>query len=106
MSSERGFDPNVIYPTFPQNGDRLKGGDGGGTSDGMEARVAKLEASMDHLVKQVDRLADIPERLGVLEERVSHLPGKGFVVTTISLGAAALVGVLTLLSKLGILAAG
>lgn len=90
----------------PDTGGALKHGGGDGTSGGMEARIAKLEANVDHLVKQVDRLVDIPERLGVLEERVSHLPGKGFVVTSISVGTAALIAILTALSKLGILVAG
>ncbi len=39
-----------------QSGVALRGGDGGGTFNGMEARVAKLEAAIEHI--QTD-IADI-----------------------------------------------
>jgi hypothetical protein len=35
--------------TGPGSQDRLKSGGGGGTSDGMEPRVAKLEAAVEHI---------------------------------------------------------
>ncbi|WP_428331944.1 hypothetical protein [Novosphingobium sp.] len=57
----------------------LKSGDGGGTSGGMEARVAKLEGNVEHLVKQVDKLADMPERVRALEVKVDHLPSKEYI---------------------------
>jgi len=69
------------------------GGDGGGTVD-MEPRVAVLEAHVGHIKEDVSSIKVASERtrseitdariqLGKLEERVSHLPGKGFVVITV-----------------------
>lgn len=81
---------------------RLKSGGGGGTSGGMEARVAKLEASVDHIQKDIAEIkSDVREfrtSIGALNstsatltERVSHLPTKGFIVTCLvtSLGVVA-----------------
>jgi hypothetical protein len=44
----------------------------------MEARVAKLEGQVEKLGGKVD---DLRIDMAVLKERVSHLPGKGFIVT-------------------------
>lgn len=57
-----------------------RGGDG--TSGGMEPRIAKLEAHMEHVRSELVKLAPLPVQIGRLEERVLHLPSKGFVVTT------------------------
>jgi hypothetical protein len=35
---------------------RLKSGGGGGTSDGMEPRVAKLEAAVEHIQKDISEI--------------------------------------------------
>ena len=56
----------------------LKDGGGGGTFDGMEARVAKLEGQFDKLNDKVDGLRI---DTAVLKEKVSNLPSKGFIVT-------------------------
>ena len=73
----------------------LKGGGGNGTSDGMEARVAKIEAFLETIRSEVAALRtngrDVRDRLIRLEERVAHLPSKGFIFTT----AIAIVGGLT-----------
>jgi len=43
-----------------KSGHPLKSGDGDGTSDGMEARVAKLEAVLEHIGREMtDMKADI-----------------------------------------------
>ena len=43
-----------------KSGPPLKSGDGDGTSDGMEARVAKLEAVLEHIGREMtDMKADI-----------------------------------------------
>lgn len=60
----------------------LNDGPGRGTYDGMEARVAVLEAHVEHIRSDLGKLASVPKDLGVLTERVSHLPTKGFIVTT------------------------
>ncbi len=64
------------------------GGFGGGSNDGMEARIARLEAHMEHVRSAVDKLSDLPERVGKLEAHVSHLPSKGFIVSSTLLALA------------------
>jgi hypothetical protein len=59
----------------------LQSGGGGGTFDGMETRVAILERDAAHLVKQVDKLVDMPERLRALEVKVDHLPSKDYITS-------------------------
>ncbi len=71
----------------------LKAGGGSGTSDGMEARVARLEAHVEVLRADVtdmrvslaaltERVAILTERVAILTERVAHLPSKGFVISS------------------------
>lgn len=45
----------------------------------MQARIAKLESDVTHITKSVDRLATVPERLGVLETKVDALPTKDYL---------------------------
>ena len=65
----------------------------------MEARVAKLEAGVEHLGRDVGELRtdmrDVRDRLSRLEERVSHLPDKGFIVTSLLVTLAVLAGLIT-----------
>jgi len=61
----------------------LKGGSGDGTNGGMEARVAKLEAHMEHIREDVGRLKDVPVELAALKTKVDHLPTKGWMVTAL-----------------------
>src|SRR4051812_18695630 len=74
----------------------LNSGGGGGTSGGMEPRIAKLEAAVEHIQKDIAEIKmDVREfRTGIgalntssatLTERVGHLPSKGFIVTTLLL---------------------
>jgi hypothetical protein len=62
----------------------LQNGDGGGTSGGMEARLARLESDMDHVKRDVGELkADVRNLLlgvetvkasnGVIEEKLRHV---------------------------------
>ncbi|OBX20295.1 hypothetical protein A9995_00755 [Erythrobacter sp. QSSC1-22B] len=66
-----------------------KGGDGG-TFDGMEARVNRLETRLD---KTNDTLGDVRVDLSTLVERVAHLPSKGFIVTALGTGVLILGGI-------------
>lgn len=75
----------------------LKGSGGGGTSDGMEARVNRLE---DRLDKLGDRLGKVEVNLATLTERVAHLPGKGFIVSSAVTTIALLTGVMIFADKL------
>ena len=71
----------------------MKGRGGSGTSEGMDARVARLEAHVETLRRDVaelraavaaltEKVAVLTEKVAVLTERVAHLPSKGFVVTS------------------------
>ena len=77
--------------------DRLKSGSGGGTSGGMEARLAKLESDMEYVKRDVGELRpdvkDVRERLSRLEVAVSSLPTKTW-------GVSALMLLLTLIAAL------
>lgn len=102
MSSQESS--NVIYEAFPSGGGGkgepadivaepapLKKGGGGGNSGDMETRLTRMEVTVEHIDRNVSRmtpdLANVRERMATLEERVAHLPGKGFIVgvTTASL---------------------
>ncbi len=83
---------NVLEGRFRQadrevsNKKNLKRGDGDGTSDGMEARVARLEAGVSHLERDVGELRsdmrDVRERLISVE---ANMATKGFVVASLLL---------------------
>lgn len=73
--------------------DRFKSGGGGGSNGGMEPRIARLEAHLEHVqstmvelkgrVGNVETvLSDVRVNQARLEERVSHLPSKGFIVAS------------------------
>ncbi len=87
--------------------DALKNGSGGGTSGGMEGRVAKLEAHVDTLRSDVAAIkkdvSDIRVSFATLSERVSHLPGKGFVITATTTTVALLTGVVVFGEKIRLL---
>ena len=70
----------------------LKGGGGGGTLDGMEKRIERLEVGLD---KIDDRLRGVEIKLATLNERVAHLPSKGYILIVV-LGVGAALGALTL----------
>jgi hypothetical protein len=66
-----------------------------GGGDGMEPRIARLEAHTDHLLKGTEELKadmrNVRDRLAAIEVRVDHLPSKGFIVTVV-LAALAVIG--------------
>jgi hypothetical protein len=82
------LDPPRMPPEPP-----LPPGGGGDNSGDMEARIAKLEAHVEHILSAVSKLEDLPTKVAVLEERVSHLPTKGWMMT-------ALLGGLTVIAAL------
>jgi hypothetical protein len=59
----------------------LNNGGSGGNYDGMEARVAKLEAHMEHVRSDLSRLSEVPTDLGIVKTKVEALPSKGYIVT-------------------------
>lgn len=77
----------------------LKGGGGGSTMDPMEPRVATLETLMkvtrEDLAAIKQDVGSLKTDMAVLKEKVSQLPGKGFIVT-VSLSALSIVAAITL----------
>lgn len=86
--------------------DPLQGGGGSGTSGGMEARLAKLEAQMDAVKADLGKMASLPVDVARLDERVKHLPGKGFIVTATSTSVALIAALVLFADKLRALVAG
>ena len=60
----------------PSGATDLKHGGGSGTSGGMEARIAKLEALMDGVRTDLAKLSSVPSDVATIKERLSHLPTK------------------------------
>ena len=93
-----GYTPKVVGGNdyVSHTSPELKGGGGDGTFDGMEPRIAKLEASMEYVQRDISLLqtdvraiqsdlggaGGIRDRVARIEERIAHLPSKGFIVTT------------------------
>ena len=76
--------------------DRLKGDGGGGTSGGMEARVARLEKNVDTLMKDV---SDMRTDVATLKENVRHLPTKPWMFSTLAAMLAALAVIVGLIVR-------
>src|SRR4051794_4000330 len=58
----------------------LKSDGGGGTSGGgMEARLAKLEAQMEHVQADLTKLGPVPADVSALRVTVDNLPTKDYV---------------------------
>ncbi len=45
----------------------------------MEARVAKLEAQMEHVVGELGKLAAVPADIAGMKSDISHLPTKDYI---------------------------
>lgn len=86
--------------------DHLPPGSGGGTSDGMEPRIAKLEAHMEHVRTELTKLASLPVQVARLEEKVAHLPSKGFIVTATMTSLAFVTAIVLFADKLRSLVGG
>lgn len=65
----------------------LHSGGGGGTSDGMEGRVASLEAHMEHVRADVGTLKTdvgaIKTDIAVMKEQIKNLPTKAFIIVSV-----------------------
>lgn len=68
----------------------LKGNGGGGTSGGMDDRIARLEKAVDGLQSHV---TDLRIDVATLKENVRHLPTKPWLFTTLA-------GMLTVLAAI------
>ncbi|MBO9377886.1 hypothetical protein GG804_14020 [Sphingomonas histidinilytica] len=79
---------NIRYLQARRPGGGLKPPGGDGTYGDMEARVARLEAHMEHVRSGLDKLGGLPVQAAKLEERVAHLPTKGWMVGAMATGLA------------------
>lgn len=84
----------------------LSGGGGGGTSNGMEPRIAKLEAQMESVRADLGRLSPVPVDVATIKENLRHLPTKGFVVTTTTTAIGLLTAVIIFADKIRTVIAG
>lgn len=82
---------------------RLKSGGGGGTFDGMQDRVKRLE---DRLDKVGDGLAEVRVQLATISERVTHLPSKGFIVSCLVTAVTLLGGIVLMAERIRALLGG
>lgn len=86
---------------------QLKSSGGGGTSDGMEGRIAKLEAHMETVRSDIGSLKadvrDVRDRMTRLETKVDHLPSKGFVVTATTVALTLIAAITLFQTKLQVL---
>ena len=114
-SDQRVIHAEGRFGAKPPLGPPLQPPGGGGTYDGMEPRVARLDLSdVSHIKEDVSDLkrsaaalmADVSTlkvELAKLVVRVDHLPSKGFIVGSTLTGIGLIVGALTLFSRLGFL---
>lgn len=58
---------------------QLKSGGGGGTFDGMEARVAVLESHVEHIREDLAKLSGMPAETAELKVKIDNLPTKDWV---------------------------
>lgn len=90
-----------------ENAQDLQSGGGGGTFDGMEARVAKLESGVDELKKAVAEgrvenakaFGKIEATLAGIEERTKHMATKWEVVIILGVMTGLIGGVVALAAR-------
>lgn len=82
---------------------RLREGGGGGKSGGMDPWQTSVEKRLDELPAIRKDVGEIKVELATLKERIAHLPGKGFVFAVGVGTVAALVSLLLLLARMGLL---
>lgn len=84
-------DPGVGQPP-PRHGDILL------------TEVAKLQTDGEYVKRDIGELRsdmrDVRDRLSRLEERVGHLPSKGFIVAVVTTALVILGGIITIAPKL------
>lgn len=73
----------------------LQKGGGGGTSGGMEDRVARLEKSVE---KIGDQMVTIREDIATIKENVRHLPTKPWIFTTLAAMVTVMITLMTFIT--------
>ena len=78
--------------------------DEGRLSDILHVEIGKLQNDGEHIKSLLSEVRndtkDIRDRLARLEERVSHLPSKGFIAIVVTTGLAISVGLATVVTGL------
>jgi hypothetical protein len=74
----------------------LKGGEGGGTYDGMEARIAKLEAHMEHVQSDLAKLGGLPADIAGMKSDIGNLPTKDYLSQQFDVQFRWIIGVVTM----------
>ena len=96
----------MVYGSFKRDirPDSLKSGDGNGTSGGMDAWQQSVEKRLDSLDGRAQRLevdvGAIKVDVAVLNERVSHLPTKGWMVGALTTGLIVITGLIAFMDKI------
>lgn len=82
---------------IPSGEYRSDGGDGGD----MERRLSAIEAKLERLD---DRSRESEKHLAVMNERLAHLPSKGFIVSVVTAGFTLIAGLVVFLSNVQVVA--
>lgn len=86
MAERESREPNIVSGPWP---DALKSGDGGGTFDGMEARVDRLEKDMAELKSDVKAVRlDVAEMKGRLNSMPTTWQLTGLILGIMALSFA------------------
>ncbi len=76
---------------------------GGGDGGDMERRLSAIEAKLERLD---DRNRESEKLLAVMNERLAHLPSKGFIVSVVILSLAVIAGIVVFVSNAQVVASG
>ena len=72
--------------------------------DLVPVQIAKLQSDAEYIKRDVSELRvdvrDVRDRLARLEERVIHLPGKGFIIVVVTTAMVIIGGLITIAPKL------
>ena len=72
--------------------------------DNVLVEIAKLQSASEYTNRDVSELRtdvrDVRDRLTRLEERVAHLPGKGFIIVVVTTALVIMGGLITIAPKL------
>ncbi len=91
-------------PTISPSDDQSVGSLRSRAPDLALAEIAKLQSDAEYIQRAVAEarpaMRAVRDRLARLKERVSHLPGKGFVVVVVTTALLIAVGLVTIAPKL------
>ncbi|MDI1266823.1 MAG: hypothetical protein PS018_26520 [bacterium] len=83
-------DLKLVVDGWASTASSLKGGDGGGTSDGMEPRVKALEDKFDKIDAKLDGLGkDVSYLKGKVDAMPTTLQLGGFIIAVLAIAGLA-----------------